>query len=101
MKITKKVEIDKTVGFICDACGLTCAKAKDENGNDEGYEYATIKATWGYFSNKDQQRHRCDLCEDCYDRVRGFIESELKGKIKISHYDMLTGEDTGEEECQS
>jgi protein-arginine kinase activator protein McsA len=101
MKITKKVEIEKVVGFICDACGFSCAKGKDEDKNDIAYEYATLKATWGYFSNKDRERHETHLCEDCYDRVRGFIEGELKGRIRIGYYDMLTGEDLGEEECQS
>lgn len=27
------------------------------------------EACWGYFSQKDGERHLFDLCEECYDRL--------------------------------
>lgn len=29
----------------------------------------TVEKRWGYFSNKDNEVHRFDLCEECYDRL--------------------------------
>ena len=34
----------------------------------------TCEYQWGYFSEKDGQIHRFDLCEECYDKITaGFI----------------------------
>ena len=33
-----------------------------------------VEKNWGYFSRKDGQTHKFDLCEDCYDELlRGFL----------------------------
>ena len=29
----------------------------------------SVEKRWGYFSGKDNEVHRFDLCEDCYDRL--------------------------------
>ena len=29
----------------------------------------TVEKRWGYFSEKDNEVHRFDLCEACYDRL--------------------------------
>jgi len=102
VEIKKKVETEKVVGFICDVCGMSCRKdtpGEGPNGDGEGcHEWATLSATWGYFSSKDQECHECHLCETCFDKVRGFIEETLKGKIRVWIYDMLTGHRIGDKE---
>ena len=43
---------------ICHCCG----------NEIENQEYICIEKIWGYFSkDKDGQKHRINLCEDCYD----------------------------------
>ena len=29
----------------------------------------SVEKRWGYFSDKDNEVHRFDLCEECYDRM--------------------------------
>jgi len=94
MEIKKKIESEKVIGFICDVCGMSCAKDLE---HDNCHEWATLSATWGFFSNKDQEYHECHLCESCYDRVRGFIEEQLKGKIRVYEYDLLSGDPLNKE----
>lgn len=55
-------EIPVLFDVICDRCHTSCKKSCD-------YEFATIKATWGYDSNKDCEKHVSYLCEQCYDEV--------------------------------
>lgn len=43
------------------------------NGRPEK-EVLCVEHTWGYFSEKDGENHRFDLCEECYDRLlKGFL----------------------------
>jgi hypothetical protein len=49
------------------------------------YERAQLRADWGYDSKKDGVRWECDLCEDCADKVKAFIES-IGGTIRESGY---------------
>lgn len=48
----------------CQCCGETIKKIDKRNYPD----YLSIDKTWGYFSNKDLERHRFIICERCYDR---------------------------------
>ena len=32
-------------------------------------EICTVETRWGYFSSKDTELHRFDLCESCYDKL--------------------------------
>lgn len=51
--------------ITCNKCGK---KMKLENGiAQEGV--LSIAYGWGYFSEKDGQTHRFDLCENCYDEL--------------------------------
>lgn len=34
----------------------------------------SVKVSWGYFSEKDGETHRFDLCESCYDRLVGSFQ---------------------------
>ena len=60
LKETK--EINK---IICNQCG------KEINVVDgtprEGV--FSVDYTWGYFSDKDGEKHSFDLCESCYDKL--------------------------------
>lgn len=52
---------------VCNQCGR---ELKLENGIvQEGVFQG--EARWGYFSEKDGEKHFFDLCEACYDRLVG------------------------------
>lgn len=58
MKETKEVE-----KIICNKCGkeiLVKAGMPEE-------DVLSVQKRWGYFSNKDNEVHEFDLCEECYD----------------------------------
>lgn len=50
--------------LICNSCGRTL---RQENGICRE-DFVRIVKKWGYFSDKDMQKHTVVLCEDCYDR---------------------------------
>lgn len=49
-----------------DKCCNMCGKKIKETGL-EREDYLMIDKNWGYFSDKDGERHRIVLCETCYD----------------------------------
>lgn len=56
--------------IICNQCGREISVI---NGRPEK-EVLCVEHTWGYFSEKDGENHRFDLCEECYDRLlKGFL----------------------------
>ncbi len=62
--------------IICNKCGR-------EIPADGGYPREGVFCAdyvWGYFSGKDGERHRFDLCESCYDELlRSFrIPAEIE-----------------------
>ncbi len=86
MEIREKRLSNEIVGYTCDICNNPCFKEEGHLHADSS-EYATLRAEWGYWSdNKDLTIHECHMCEACYDKVRGFIERELKGKIRVTEY---------------
>lgn len=47
-----------------------CCKKEIKIQNDIPVEEGLhVEKKWGYFSKKDGEIHRFDLCEDCYDRL--------------------------------
>lgn len=70
----------KLVKIICNQCGA----GTDVTGSIVKKDYFCGQKEWGYFSDKDMEIHRFDLCEQCYDRlIKGFkipveIESETE-----------------------
>lgn len=63
------VEEDKVEKVICNCCKK---EIRIQNGIPEE-EFLSIEKKWGYFSNKDNETHCFDLCEECYDRwIRTF-----------------------------
>lgn len=64
MKETQEVSL-----VICNQCGREIPVL---NGRTEEGVFS-VDYTWGYFSNKDGDKHSFDLCEECYDKlVAGF-----------------------------
>ncbi len=47
MKITGRVEIEKVIEVLCDACS---SSTRSENG---GLQYASLHAHWGYGTRHD------------------------------------------------
>ena len=86
MELRQTKETEEVIGYVCDVCGDPCFKAAGVQRLDST-EYATLSAEWGYWSEgKDMTRHECHLCESCYEKVRKYIEEELKGKVRIVNY---------------
>ena len=53
--------------IVCNQCGR---ELQLENGLvQEGVYVGDVQ--WGYFSRHDGERHRFDLCEECYDILIG------------------------------
>ena len=64
VQTTKEVET-----IICNKCGK---EIKIRNGVP-AEDTLQVETRWGYFSDKDNEEHTFDLCEDCYDElVAGF-----------------------------
>ena len=54
MKETKTIE-----KIICNKCGKEIVEA----------DVLSVDKRWGYFSDKDNEVHQFDLCEECYDEM--------------------------------
>ena len=53
----------------CNCCGK---EIKIEQGIQKEDVLEVVK-DWGYFSEKDAERHKFIICEDCYDKwISGF-----------------------------
>lgn len=77
----KKYENGKLIKVVCNQCGR---EIKIENGCLKK-EILSVETTWGYFSDKDGENHRFDLCEECYDLlVGGFrIPAEISQRTEL------------------
>lgn len=82
MELREERLAEVVVGYRCDICNQPCFKVDDPDRADSS-EYALLRGEWGYWSNKDCQVHECHMCEACYDKVREFIEQQLKGKVRV------------------
>lgn len=59
-----KIEGTKVVDkIICNKCGKEIFV---NNGIQEADTFS-VQKRWGYFSEKDNEQHSFDLCEECYD----------------------------------
>ena len=86
MIVKEKVltEVQEITDIICDICGHSCKKDIESNICD--YEYATLSASWGYYSNKDAVTWVCNICENCADKIMKYIVS-IGGNIQVNRYD--------------
>ena len=57
--------MQKKIKISCNRCGKT-VKFIEGLLKEDFFEAAK---DWGYFSTKDLQTHRFNLCESCYDRM--------------------------------
>lgn len=62
MRQYKERELDK---IICNQCGREI-EVSHEVPREESLE---VEKRWGYFSEKDNEVHKFDLCESCYDAM--------------------------------
>lgn len=68
--------------FRCNNCG----KIISFEGNNVMEDALEVTKSWGYFSKKDGEIHKFDLCENCYDQ----IVSKFKIKVeKINNSELL------------
>lgn len=65
MRQYKMQETKEVAKIICNRCGKEIIV---KNGMSEE-EVLSVHKRWGYFSNKDNEVHEFDLCEQCYDRI--------------------------------
>lgn len=61
-QLKKTKEIKK---IICNKCG----REIPASGGHAVKGVFSVDYTWGYFSDKDGERHSFDLCESCYDEL--------------------------------
>lgn len=64
---TKDVEVIKDIR--CDACGKSCWGGMN-------FEYALLRARWGYDSRKDDTTYEARFCENCFDDIEAFVKSK-------------------------
>lgn len=57
MRQYKIQEVEVVDKIFCNRC------SKEITGQD----VLSVEKRWGYFSQKDGETHRFDLCEECYD----------------------------------
>ncbi len=62
---TSKLKFIKSNDVRCNVCGK---KIKMENGllTEDVFE---ASKEWGYFSKKDLEVHKFNICEDCYEKL--------------------------------
>lgn len=56
---------------------IICNKCKKEIKVIKGIpqeDVLSVEKRWGYFSEKDNEVHRFELCEKCYDELVGSFE---------------------------
>lgn len=62
-------ETNEVSKIVCNRCGREIPVVKGVPQED----FLEVEKRWGYFSEKDNQVDRFELCEDCYDEfVKGF-----------------------------
>ncbi len=68
----RQYEVKETINQTNVVNKLVCNKCGKEvhviNGIPE-QELCQVDMQWGYFSNKDGEKHSFDLCEECYDEL--------------------------------
>ena len=65
----------------CNCCGKII---KEEQGVQKEDVLEIVK-DWGYFSEKDLERHRLVICESCYDQwISGFkIPPKVENRAEV------------------
>lgn len=73
-QIKETKEVNK---IVCNKCGREIPVV---NGRAEEGVF-NVDYTWGYFSEKDGEKHSFDLCEACYDEMLDsfMVPAEIEG----------------------
>lgn len=73
-QIKETKEVNK---IVCNKCGREIPVV---NGRAEEGVFS-VDYTWGYFSEKDGEKHSFDLCEACYDEMLDsfMVPAEIEG----------------------
>ena len=78
----KTITSPTLVDIKCDVCGKSC---KTENNffdySETEYEFATLDADWGYYSDSDGKSYNIDLCEDCFYDTLAHLKLRCKTDI--------------------
>lgn len=70
-----KMEETKVVERVfCNKCG----KEISSKNNILEADVLSVDKRWGYFSNKDNEVHKFDLCEECYDEFVGTFQIPIE-----------------------
>lgn len=79
--IQKTEEVKKIEKMICNQCGKEIPVV---NGQAQEGVFS-VDYTWGYFSEKDGERHSFELCEKCYDAMlkRFQIPAEIEDQLLV------------------
>lgn len=72
MKINGKVEVDTVTDVVCDVCLCSTRIAND------GLEFATLQARWGYGTAHDGERYEIHLCESCFSLTVANLKQERR-----------------------
>lgn len=76
----KKYEVrpvETLVDILCDICGKSCKTPLED------FEYAALRAEWGYSSRKDGENHSTTMCENCFDEIAAHIARMVEQKQTI------------------
>ena len=90
MKIIGKLEIDTVTDMICDVCLCSTRIASDT------FEFATLKAHWGYGSEHDGERYELHLCERCFFNTVSYLKQERRIQNLFSDDDKANCNGEGE-----
>lgn len=63
MRIYDRENAAELVEIICNKCGKRIPVIKGVPQEDSLH----VEKSWGYFSQKDGERHDFDICEECYE----------------------------------
>lgn len=67
---TKEIEVQEVTKIICNKCGKEVVVTNGCLSED----MLQVEKKWNYPSRKDNEMHRFDLCEECYDSfVKTFL----------------------------
>ena len=69
MRNYKKIQTEKNT-----VTKIVCNKCKKE---------ITVEKRWGYFSHKDGELHRFDICEECYDTWIASFQIPVYGEQEL------------------
>ena len=60
-------DIHKVSELLCNCCGRSITRDNDIMKEDV---FTGVKE-WGYFSNRDMEVHKFNICEKCYEEIIG------------------------------